>query len=74
VVRTVNDQRTSFYGASRFTYNPERDEYRRPKGQVLQRDARDEERALELMEQNEVATGCMAESPTARCSPALTTE
>jgi hypothetical protein len=31
------DQRPPFYGASRFTYNPERDEYRCPEGQVLQR-------------------------------------
>jgi len=31
------DQRTPFYGASRFTYDPERDEYRCPEGQVLQR-------------------------------------
>jgi transposase len=31
------DQRTSFYGASRFTYDPERDEYRCPEGQVLRR-------------------------------------
>src|SRR6266545_5251943 len=31
------DQRTPFYGASRFTYDPERDEYRCPEGQVLRR-------------------------------------
>ena len=31
------DQRTPFYGASRFTYDPERDEYRCPDGQVLRR-------------------------------------
>ena len=31
------DQRTPFYGASRFTYNPERDEYRCPEGHVLRR-------------------------------------
>src|SRR3712207_6048146 len=31
------DQRTPFYGASRFTYHPERDEYRCPEGQVLRR-------------------------------------
>jgi transposase len=31
------DQRTPYYGASRFTYDPERDEYRCPEGQVLRR-------------------------------------
>jgi transposase len=31
------DQRTPFYGASKFTYDPERDEYRCPEGQVLRR-------------------------------------
>jgi transposase len=31
------DRRTPFYGASRFTYDPERDEYRCPEGQVLRR-------------------------------------
>ena len=31
------DQRTPFYGASRFTYDPEHDEYRCPEGQVLRR-------------------------------------
>ena len=31
------DQRTPFYGASRFTYDPEHDEYRCPQGQVLRR-------------------------------------
>jgi transposase len=31
------DQRTPFYGASRFTYDPERDEFRCPEGQVLRR-------------------------------------
>src|SRR5215218_9961084 len=31
------DQRTPFYGASRFTYDPERDEYCCPEGQVLRR-------------------------------------
>ena len=31
------DQRTPFYGASRFTYDPERDQYRCPEGQVLRR-------------------------------------
>ena len=31
------DQRTPFYGASRFTYDPERDEYNCPEGQVLRR-------------------------------------
>jgi hypothetical protein len=31
------DQRTPFYGASRFTYDPERDEYRCPEGQVPRR-------------------------------------
>jgi transposase len=31
------DQRTPFYGASRFTYDPERDEYRCPEGQALRR-------------------------------------
>jgi transposase len=31
------DQRTPFYGTSRFTYDPERDEYRCPTGQVLRR-------------------------------------
>jgi transposase len=31
------DQRTPFYGASHFTYDPERDEYRCPEGQVLRR-------------------------------------
>jgi transposase len=31
------DQRTPFFGASRFTYDPERDEYRCPEGQVLRR-------------------------------------
>jgi transposase len=31
------DKRTPFYGASRFTYDPERDEYRCPEGQVLRR-------------------------------------
>src|SRR5215212_736501 len=31
------DQRTPFYGASRFTYDPERDEYRCPGDQVLRR-------------------------------------
>src|SRR5687768_8725981 len=31
------DQRTPFYGASRFTYVPERDEYRCLEGQVLRR-------------------------------------
>jgi hypothetical protein len=31
------DQRTPFYGASRFTYDPEGDEYRCPEGQVLRR-------------------------------------
>jgi hypothetical protein len=31
------DQRTPFYGASRFTYVPERDEYRCPQGQPLSR-------------------------------------
>jgi hypothetical protein len=31
------DQRTPFYGTSRFTYDPERDEYRCPEGQVLRR-------------------------------------
>jgi transposase len=31
------DQRTPFYGASRFTYDPERDEYRCPEGRVLRR-------------------------------------
>jgi transposase len=30
-------ERTAFYGASRFTYEPERDEYRCPNGQVLRR-------------------------------------
>jgi transposase len=29
--------RTAFYGPSRFTYDPERDEYRCPEGQVLRR-------------------------------------
>ena len=31
------DQRTPFYGASRFTYDPERDEYRCPEDHVLRR-------------------------------------
>jgi transposase len=31
------DQRTPFYGASRFAYDSERDEYRCPEGQVLRR-------------------------------------
>jgi transposase len=31
------NQRTPFYGASRFTYDAERDEYRCPEGQVLRR-------------------------------------
>jgi transposase len=31
------DQRTPFYGASRFTYHPDRDEYRCPEGQALRR-------------------------------------
>jgi transposase len=31
------DQRTPFYGSSRFTYDPERDEYRCPEGQALRR-------------------------------------
>lgn len=31
------DQRTPFYGASRFTYDAERDEYRCPEGQMLRR-------------------------------------
>src|SRR5215210_5807202 len=31
------DQRTPSYGASKFTYDPERDEYRCPEGQVLRR-------------------------------------
>jgi hypothetical protein len=31
------DQRTPFYGASHFTYDPERDEYRCPEGRVLRR-------------------------------------
>jgi transposase len=31
------DQRTPFYGTSRFTYDPECDEYRCPEGQVLRR-------------------------------------
>jgi transposase len=31
------DQRTPFYGASRFTYDPERDEYRCPQDHVLRR-------------------------------------
>ena len=31
------DQRTPLYGASRFTYHPERDEYRCPRDQVLRR-------------------------------------
>jgi transposase len=31
------DQRTPFYGASRFTYDPGRDEYRCPEGRVLRR-------------------------------------
>jgi IS5 family transposase len=31
------DRRTPFYGGSRFTYDPERDEYRCPEGQVLRR-------------------------------------
>jgi transposase len=31
------DRRTPFYGASRFTYDAERDEYRCPEGQVLRR-------------------------------------
>jgi transposase len=31
------DQRTPFYGASKFTYDPERDEFRCPEGQVLRR-------------------------------------
>ena len=31
------DQRTPFYGASRFTYDPERDEFHCPEGQVLRR-------------------------------------
>jgi hypothetical protein len=31
------DQRTSFYGASRFTYGPERDQYRCPEDHVLRR-------------------------------------
>ena len=31
------DQRTPFYGASRFTYDPGHDEYRCPEGQVLRR-------------------------------------
>jgi hypothetical protein len=31
------DQRTPFYGASHFTYDGERDEYRRPQDQVLRR-------------------------------------
>jgi hypothetical protein len=31
------DQRTAFYGSSRFTYDPERDEYRCLEGQVLRR-------------------------------------
>ncbi len=31
------DQRTPFYGASKFTYDPERDEFRCPEGQLLRR-------------------------------------
>src|SRR4030095_6333349 len=31
------DQRTPFYGASRFTYDPERDEYRCPQDHPLRR-------------------------------------
>jgi transposase len=31
------DQRTPFYGASKFTYDPERDTYRCPEGQLLRR-------------------------------------
>jgi transposase len=31
------DQRTGFYGPSKFTYDPERDEYRCPEGHVLRR-------------------------------------